>query len=117
MEWDVECGAWGGGSRMGDHLGQATNCLMFAFPFLLWVRKGLIHFCRAHQLFPPLWEESMAGLKIKRLINRVGLGSGESGSTKAWPTVRAGLAAVLGLAQGALGWLVGRFLPRCITEL
>lgn len=47
VQWDVGYVAWGSGSRMRggrDQLGQAINCLMFAFLSLLWVRKGLIHF-------------------------------------------------------------------------
>ena len=80
--WDVGCVAWGSGSRMRggrDQLGQAINCLMFAFLSLLWVRKGLIHFPQSSLALSTSAEESMAGLKMKHLINCVGLGWGESG--------------------------------------
>ena len=82
VRWDVGCVAWGSGSRMRggrDQLGQAINCLMFAFLSLLWVRKGLIHFPQSSLALSTSAEESMAGLKIKHLINCVGLGWGESG--------------------------------------
>ena len=60
----------------------------------------------------------MIGLKIKHLINCVGLGWGESGRVpKLGPEVGAGLAVVWGLAQRASVGFFACFCQRSIAEL
>lgn len=89
------------------------------FPIPSVGKKGLTYPHRALQQSQPLGKEhEWAENQTFNHLCREGVNLPSVGSAKAGPMARAGLAEVLGLAQGLLDYFIlFHFLPRCLTEL
>lgn len=94
----------------GQRSAEASDCSsdVLSLPSLPRVRKGLLCFLGAQGCFQPLWQGSVARLKIKHLIN-CGAGGGENlprvGSTKPGPMAGAGLATFWEFSTRSFGFL------------